>query len=140
MSKVIELKNISKKYPGKLVLDQINFEVGQGEVHGFLGPNGAGKTTTLNIISGLINPTEGEIRILGKELQSYQKELYKYLGILPENPPLYPHMIVKEYLHFVAKIHGLTCFKYVDRVLDRCGLKEVQIRYQRFPLQEILHL
>jgi ABC-2 type transport system ATP-binding protein len=131
MSTVLSLQNVSKIYPATKALSQASFNVQKGQVHGFLGPNGAGKTTTFNLISGYLKPSSGKIEILNKDLGQYGKELYHHIGILPEIPPLYPYMVVSDYLSFVASIRGLDSQlkKYrLSYVLDRCGLTEVSHR------------
>ena len=94
----IELKKVVKDFPGVRAINDINFSVKSGTVHGFLGPNGAGKSTTMNIIAGLFPATSGEIKYFG----SHEKA---EIGFLPENPPLYMNMKVCDYLIFVAKIY-----------------------------------
>ncbi|MFZ8933557.1 MAG: ABC transporter ATP-binding protein [Bacteriovoracaceae bacterium] len=131
MNTVLSLYNVSKIYPGTQALSEASFCVQKGEVHGFLGPNGAGKTTTFNLISGYLRPSSGNIEILGKDLKSYGKELYHNIGILPEIPPLYPHMVVRDYLNFVASIRGLNTKLRKQRlsyVLEKCGLGDVSHR------------
>jgi ABC-2 type transport system ATP-binding protein len=128
----IELKNISKSWPGVLALDDISFQVKKGSIHGFLGPNGAGKSTTMNIISGLIPPTSGQVNVLGHDVRDLKNQTQKYIGFLPEHPPLYLNMKVRDYLEFVTKINLTqlsektidvkTC---VDEIIERCSLQKV---------------
>ena len=98
---MIEVKNLSKHYGAKKAVDDISFTVKDGEIVGFLGPNGAGKTTTMNIITGYISPTSGEVIIDGKNTMENSREARKNIGYLPEQPPLYADMTVREYLDFV---------------------------------------
>lgn len=101
---VIEICNLSKKYGNKLALDKINISVKRGEIMGFLGPNGAGKSTTMNILTGYISATDGTAKIDGEDILENQKAVKKKIGYLPENPPLYYDMTVREYLNFVYEL------------------------------------
>ena len=113
----IDIKNLTKSYPGREALNEVTFSVKKGSVHGFLGPNGAGKSTTMKIISGLIPATSGEFLVNGK------------IGFLPEHPPLYPNMTVRDYLQFVLDIYSLTASKnLVDNVMSKTGLTHVANR------------
>lgn len=130
MSLAIELKNVVKEYPGVIALDGIDLQVKKGSVHGFLGPNGAGKSTTMNIIAGLIPPTSGEVYVGGVNALEDEKTLKTNIGILPETPPLYMNMRVKDYLEFCQKINLLDSlvFESVDGIMKKCGLDEVANR------------
>ncbi len=98
---VVEIKNLTKFYGSNKALDNISFSVKNGEIMGFLGPNGAGKSTTMNIICGCISPGSGSVTVGGFDVLENPKEVKKQIGYLPEIPPLYPDMTVKEYLSFV---------------------------------------
>ena len=98
---MIEVKNLTKHYGAKKAVDNISFTVNDGEILGFLGPNGAGKSTTMNILTGYISSTEGEVLINGIDILDNPTAAKKEIGYLPEIPPLYPDMSVKEYLNFV---------------------------------------
>ena len=120
----IYLDSVTMDYPGIRALDGVTFGVSRGVVHGFLGPNGAGKTTAINIISGLLTPTGGEVELLGDRSR---RERSFHVGLLPENPPLYPNTTVKEYLNFVAELY-LTPEKRamkVEQVVQQCRLEQV---------------
>lgn len=104
---MIEVKNLVKKYGNHLAVDNLSFTVEKGQVLGFLGPNGAGKSTTMNIITGYISATEGSVIINGHDMFDEPEEAKKSIGYLPEIPPLYPDMRVREYLQFVADIKGV---------------------------------
>lgn len=128
MEYAIELDKVSKSWPGVQALDQISFKVKKRSIHGFLGPNGAGKSTTMNIISGLIPPSSGEAYIMGQNVRDLSKETFKNIGFLPEHPPLYLSMTVRDYLEFVAKINSKDRAKIksdVDEIIERCSLQEV---------------
>ena len=98
---MIEVKNLSKHYGDKKAVDNISFEVKDGEILGFLGPNGAGKSTTMNMITGYISSTSGQALINGVDIMENPKKAKSYIGYLPEIPPVYIDMTVKEYLEFV---------------------------------------
>ena len=97
----IEVKNLTKRYGQNKAVDDISFEIKEGEIVGFLGPNGAGKTTTMNMLTGYLSASEGEARIGGKEILEEPNEVKKLIGYLPEQPPLYYQMTVREYLEFI---------------------------------------
>lgn len=101
---MIEVKELVKKYGNKVVLDHVSFQVNEGEVLGFLGENGAGKSTTMNIITGNLSATEGSVTIEGHDILESPLKAKKLLGYLPEQPPLYQDMTVKEYLNFVYRL------------------------------------
>ena len=94
---MIEVKNVTKKYGNATAVDRINFEVKDGEVVGFLGPNGAGKSTTMNMITGFIEPTEGQIIINGNDISKNPKKAKKQIGYMPESVPLYYELTVREF-------------------------------------------
>ena len=100
---MIQVKNLTKKYGNHLAVDDISFQVKKGHIYGLLGPNGAGKSTTMNIITGYIAPTSGSVTIDGHIMGQDTLEAKKCIGYLPEIPPLYPDMFVKEYLDFVLE-------------------------------------
>lgn len=104
---MIEIKNLTKRYGEKCAVDDISFTVNQGEVLGFLGPNGAGKSTTMNIITGYISYTEGEVKVDGFDVDENPMECKRRIGYLPEQPPLYLDMTVQEYLNFVYEAKGV---------------------------------
>lgn len=101
---MIEVKNLVKRYGNQAAVDDLSFTVEKGQVLGFLGPNGAGKSTTMNIITGYISATEGSVTINGHDVFEEPEEVKKMIGYLPEFPPLYPDMTVREYLNFVAEL------------------------------------
>lgn len=101
---VIEICGLTKKYGTKKALDGIDLTVKRGEIMGFLGPNGAGKSTTMNILTGYISATEGTAKVDGEDILENQKAVKKKIGYLPENPPLYFDMTVREYLEFVYEL------------------------------------
>lgn len=105
---MIEVKNLVKKYGNHTAVDHLNFTIEEGHVYGFLGPNGAGKSTTMNIMTGYLGVTEGEVLINGHDILKEPEEAKKQIGYLPELPPLYMEMTVREYLEFVAELKGIA--------------------------------
>lgn len=103
---MVNVKNLVKRFGTKYAVDDISFTIGSGEVVGFLGPNGAGKSTTMNIITGYMSCTLGSVEIDGRDILENPIESKKLIGYLPEQPPLYPDMTVKEYLNFVYELKG----------------------------------
>jgi ABC-2 type transport system ATP-binding protein len=104
---VIEVQHVSKQYGRVTAVDDVSFRVERGEILGFLGPNGAGKTTTMRILTGYMPATEGKAIVAGYDVFTHPLEAKKRTGYLPETPPLYPDMTVREYLDFVARIKGV---------------------------------
>jgi ABC-2 type transport system ATP-binding protein len=115
---VIEVQHLSKRYGPFTAVDDVSFSVGAGEILGFLGPNGAGKTTTMRIITGYMPATEGAVSVAGYDVFSQSIEAKKRTGYLPETPPLYPDMTVRDYLTFVARIKGVPAREVKSRVED----------------------
>jgi len=126
----ISVKNISKLYGAQKALDNISFEIKEGEIVGLLGPNGAGKSTMMKIITCFIPPTSGEVFVNDFDIYEQAIEVKKRIGYLPENNPLYSEMYVKEYLKFVAGIHklGKNTFSQIDKMVEICGL---EIEYKK---------
>jgi ABC-2 type transport system ATP-binding protein len=125
---LIAVKNLSRYYGQFCALREVSFEVKRGQVLGFLGPNGAGKTTTMQLITGTLAPSAGEISVAGFDLLEQPLSAKAALGYLPEHPPLYREMLVSEYLRFCAQLHRLpraAINKAVQQAVDRCGLGDV---------------
>lgn len=128
MAALIHIEQLSRHYGERHAVAGISFELQAGEVLGFLGPNGAGKSTTMQMISGVLTPDSGSIRIDGIDLLRQPIRAKRSLGYLPENPPLYPEMRVDEYLAYCARLHGMRRSDIdhaVQRVKQRCGLEQV---------------
>ncbi|MDA8351746.1 MAG: ATP-binding cassette domain-containing protein [Firmicutes bacterium] len=122
---MLEVRNLSKRYPGKRGIEAVQFSVDRGEIVGFLGPNGAGKTTTMRLITGYLSPTEGEVRVDGQLMTEHSAKTKKKIGYLPESPPLYPEMTVEGYLRFVADLREVPVREQKGRlaeVLERTGI------------------
>jgi len=115
---VIEVQHLSKRYGPFTAVDDVSFSVGAGEILGFLGPNGAGKTTTMRIITGYMPASEGTVTVAGHDVFSDAIEAKKRTGYLPETPPLYPDMSVRDYVTFVARIKGVPSREVRGRVDD----------------------
>ena len=104
---MIEVQHLTKRYGPTMAVDDVSFRVEVGEVLGFLGPNGAGKTTTMRVLAGYMPPSEGQAIVAGYDVSDQPLEAKRRTGYLPETPPLYPEMTVRDYLTFVAKIKGV---------------------------------
>ncbi|MBQ3617429.1 MAG: ATP-binding cassette domain-containing protein [Bacteroidales bacterium] len=126
----VKVQNLSKSYGSNLAVDNISFEVKQGEIVGFLGPNGAGKSTTMKIITGCIAANEGKVFINGEDSADNMERLKNQIGYLPENNPLYLNMYVKEYLEYSARIYmpQSQVAKAVDYAIEAVGLGEHQYK------------
>ena len=126
---MIEIKNVTKKYPNITAVDHINFEVKDGEVVGFLGPNGAGKSTTMNMITGFIEPTEGQIIVNGYDISKKPKKAKKQIGYMPEGTPLYTELTVREFVGYMADLKSVKSKQkkeIVEKAILETGLKEVE--------------
>lgn len=128
---MIEVKNLVKKYGNHTAVDNLSFTVKDGQVYGFLGPNGAGKSTTMNIIIGYLSATEGEVIINGHDIFEEPEEAKKCIGYLPELPPLYMDMTVKEYLQFVAelkKVPKKERAEQIEKAMQMTNITDMQKR------------
>lgn len=128
---MIEVRNLVKKYGSHLAVDNLSFTVEQGQIYGFLGPNGAGKSTTMNIMTGYIGATSGEVLINGHDILKEPELAKKSIGYLPEIPPLYTDMTVMEYLKFAAelkKIPKKEITEAVHEVIEMVQLEDVKLR------------
>jgi ABC-2 type transport system ATP-binding protein len=126
---MIKVENLTKRYAGQAAIQDLNFEVGKGEIMGFLGPNGAGKTTTMRILASFMPPTSGRATIAGYDVFEQSLQARAHLGYMPENVPLYSDMRVTEYLDYRAALKGVPHRRSAERVGDvkeLCGLKEVE--------------
>ena len=131
MVAAIDVRNLTKRYDALTALSDISFQVQPGEIMGFLGPNGAGKTTTLRILTGIIAPTSGSIRINDIDVAERPLEVRRQIGYLPENVALYPEMRVSEYLDYRSRIKGISSSDRktrIDHVVRQCALTDVQRR------------
>ncbi len=125
---MIAIENLSKRYADRTVVRDVTFDVKQGEILGFLGPNGAGKSTTMKMLTGYLTPTAGRVEVGGFDMAKDPIKAKSLIGYLPENPPVYPEMTVRDYLAFAAKLRGVPGREVkaaVDEVIARCILGEV---------------
>ena len=131
---MIEVKNITKKYGNNLALDNISFKIEEGEIIGLLGPNGAGKSTTMNIITGFIEPTDGEVFVDGVNMLKKPKKAKREIGYMPEGVPLYSDLTVKEFVTYMAeikKVNRKILKEKVKNIIEQTGLKDVQNKLTR---------
>ena len=128
---VISVRNLTKRYGEVLAVQDVTFDVTEGEVMGFLGPNGAGKSTTIRILTGYLPATAGTVQVAGLDVLSDSLAIRQKLGYLPENVPLYPELRVEEYLRYRGRLKGLATRDVkagVEKVMDQCGLMHMRQR------------
>ena len=128
---MIDAQHLTKTFGSRTAVDDLSFQVEQGDVVGFLGPNGAGKTTTIRMLTGFLPPTRGTATIAGYDIRKHSKHVRQAIGYMPESVPLYDDMRVTEYLRFRGKIKGLRghlLSARVQDVLEQCGLTEMRRR------------
>jgi ABC-2 type transport system ATP-binding protein len=128
---MIDVQHVSRYFGRVMAVDDISFQVDKGEILGFLGPNAAGKTTTMRVITTFIPATKGTATVAGFDVHEQSMQVRKRIGYLPENPPLYPEMRVKDYLDFVAKIKGVdpkNRSKAVDEAMGKTAITNVKDR------------
>ena len=131
---MIEVKNITKKYGSFTAVDNISFKIEEGEIIGLLGPNGAGKSTTMNMITGYIEPTEGEIIVNGYDISKKPQKAKAQIGYMPEGVPLYSDLTVKEFVTYMAelkKVDRKTRKEKVEKIIEQTGLKDVEKKLTR---------
>ena len=131
---MIEVSHLTKKYGGHLAVDDVSFTVEDGQIYGLLGPNGVGKSTIMNILTGYLSATSGQVTVAGHPLPEEADEAKACVGYLPEQPPLYPEMTVGEYLNFVAELKKVPHAQRKEQVLRaarRTGLEKVMPRLIR---------
>ena len=133
---MVEVTNLSKSYGDKLALDDVSFFIGSGQVVGLLGLNGAGKSTTMNILTGYISASEGQVKIDGHDILSEGNKAKGLIGYLPEQPSFYPEMRVDEHLHFICDLKGLSKNKnerkaHLEEICERVGISHVRRRMVR---------
>ena len=131
---MIEVSHLTKQYGNHLAVDDVSFTVADGQICGLLGPNGAGKSTTMNILTGYLSATSGQVTVAGHPLPEEADAAKACVGYLPEQPPLYPEMTVQEYLAFAAELKGVKKAErkeQVCRAARRTGLEAVLPRLIR---------
>lgn len=132
---MIEVKNLTKEYDGKPAVTNLSFIIEKGNIYGFLGPNGAGKSTTMNIMTGCLSATEGQVTINGFDIVKSPIKAKRFIGYLPEIPPLYPDMTPRAYLRFVARMKGVKggdINAQVESAMEKTGITDVQRRQIKF--------
>lgn len=127
---MIEVKNLTKRYGINTALDNVSFKVEEGSIVGFLGPNGAGKSTTMNIITGYLSATSGTVTVAGVDTLEDPNKVKKNIGYLPEMPPLYTDMTVKEYLNFMYDLKKVTIPRK-QHIREICALTKIDDVYTR---------
>ena len=127
---MIEVKNLTKRYGSHCAVDNISFRVGEGEILGFLGPNGAGKSTTMNILTGYLSATEGTVTINGHDILEEPNEAKANIGYLPEIPPLYLDMTVREYLDFMFDLKKCALPR-AKHIAEICKVMKIEDVYGR---------
>ena len=128
---MIDIQHVTKRYGSLYALRDVSLHVEKGSVLGLLGQNGAGKTTLISILTGYLAPTEGRALLAGHDALLEPEEARKHLGYLPEVPPLYDEMTVREYLRFAARLKGVegrAVPAHVDEIMELCGLTQMQRR------------
>ena len=131
---MIQVKNVTKKYPNVTAVDNISFDVKDGEIVGFLGPNGAGKSTTMNMITGFIEPTDGQIIVNGFDISKKPKKAKQQIGYMPEGTPLYYELTVKEFVTYMAELKLVKRSERkqeVEKIMEETGLKDVENKLVR---------
>ena len=131
---MITVSHLTKRYGAHTAVSDVSFTIEKGKVYGFLGPNGAGKSTTMNIITGCLAATEGEVTIDGHDIFEEPLEAKKRIGYLPEIPPLYTDMTPTEYLRFIARARGFSgaeARKQMNAAMERARITEVKDRLIR---------
>ena len=131
---MIQVENITKKYGSFTAVNNINFEIEEGEIVGFLGPNGAGKSTTMNMITGFIEPTSGKIVVDGYDISKKPRKAKRQIGYMPEGVPLYSDLTVKEFVTYMAELKGVPKKERKDKVqkaIQETGLTDVQNKLTR---------
>ena len=126
---MIEVKNVTKKYGKFVAVDDISFTINEGEIIGLLGPNGAGKSTTMNMLTGFIEQTDGEIIINGYDMLKKPKKAKKEIGYMPEGVPLYTDLTVKEFVTYMSEIKNVDRKERkekVQKIIEQTGLKDVE--------------
>ena len=127
---MVEVRNLTKRYGANLAVDHVSFTIEEGPIVGFLGPNGAGKSTTMNIITGYLSATEGSVTVSGKNTLDDPNEVKRMIGYLPEQPPLYLDMTVKEYLNFVYELKKANQPRQ-QHIKEICELVKIDNVYDR---------
>ena len=141
-SLTIEIVNLSKRFGSLTAVDNLNLQISPGEFFGFLGPNGAGKTTTLNMLTTLIKPTAGKVKICGFDLETQSMEIKRLIGLMPDNPQIYQSLTGRQFIYFVASLYGLKktdieeLMMYYLQLLDMLSVIDDPIKSYSFGMQK----
>ena len=127
---MIKIEHLTKKYGERYAINDVSFEVADGEIVGFLGPNGAGKSTTMSIITGYLSSTSGKAMVDGLDILEHPMAVKKKIGYLPENPPLYLEMTVGEYLNFIYDLKKCTLNRK-EHIAEICRVTKIEDEYKR---------
>ena len=127
---MIKIEHLTKKYGERYAIDDVSFEVADGEIVGFLGPNGAGKSTTMNIITGYLSSTSGKAMVDGLDILEHPMAVKKKIGYLPEMPPLYLEMTVGEYLNFIYDLKKCSLNRR-EQIAEICRVTKIEEEYHR---------
>ena len=122
---MIETINLTKKFGDFVAVNGINLKILPGEIYGFLGPNGAGKTTTIKMLTGILKPTFGKVRILGMDMDDHEVEIKRSIGIIPDEPKLYPYLKGYEFLNFITEIFREDPKEMKRRIEELCDAFDV---------------
>lgn len=127
---MIKVQNLSKRYGNHVAVKNVSFSISEGEIVGFLGPNGAGKSTIMNILTGYLSLTEGTVTVGGYDVLEHPEQAKKRIGYLPEQPPLYPDMTVREYLNFIYDLKSVKFPKrpHIDEICKLVHITNVENR------------
>ncbi|MCP4406337.1 MAG: ABC transporter ATP-binding protein [Gammaproteobacteria bacterium] len=125
---MIRVEDLTRTYGDLIAVDQVSFEIGQGEIVGLLGHNGAGKTTILKILTGYLEPTSGSVEIDGLDINAEREAVQRCIGYLPENDPLYPEMTVIDYLDYAASLHGIPDADRIARIREAIDKTELSTK------------
>jgi len=128
---LIEVRDLVKQYGDHVAVDHVSFTVEEGKIYGFLGPNGAGKSTTMNIITGYLGPTSGEVIVNGHDILEEPEAAKRCIGYLPELPPVYMDMTVREYLSFAAELKGIPKAERADAIAQVVALTRLEDMQRR---------
>ncbi len=124
----IEIFNLSKNFGNLTAVSKLNLEIKRGEIFGFLGPNGAGKTTTIKMMTGLLKPTSGNVKIMGKDIQENPIDAKKYIGLIPDQPKIYEKLTGVEFLRFMGNIFGMGKEKIEEKIKELLKLFDLAER------------
>ena len=119
------MSHVSRRFGTFRAVNDISFSIPTGQIVGLLGPNGAGKTTTMRMITGFLSPSEGTILVDGKDVVQNPVEVKRKIGYMPESAPLYPDMIVEDYLVYIAQMQNQNPEERIPQLCNECGLKEI---------------